>query len=89
MSVLIALLMGLALVFFYAAVRPRFGPGPETALIVAFALWLGLYVPSLIGYDMIKIYSRTMLYQWGLVGLLEMTVASVIGAWIYREKAAA
>jgi hypothetical protein len=30
-----------------------------------------------------------MLYQWGLVGLLEMTVASVIGAWIYREKAAA
>jgi len=52
---------------------------------VAVVLWLGGYVPSLIGYDMIKLFPRTMLYQWGLVGLLEMIIAAVVGAWIYRE----
>ena len=52
---------------------------------MAVVLWLGGYVPSLIGYDMIKLFPRTMLYQWGLVGLLEMIIAAVVGAWIYRE----
>jgi hypothetical protein len=84
-SVLIALLTGLTMLFFYAAARPRFGPGPKTALLVAVVIWLGGYVPSLISYQMIGIYPRSLLYQWGLVGLLEMIIACNIGAWLYRE----
>src|SRR5215470_10986782 len=34
------LLLGWVAVWFYAAVRPRLGPGPRTALQVAVALWL-------------------------------------------------
>jgi hypothetical protein len=86
MSIGLSLLVGLALVFFYAASRPRFGPGPRLAVIVACALWLGMYVPSLIGYDMIGLYSRRLLGLWGVVGLAEMIVANLIGAWIYRES---
>ncbi|HJU74844.1 MAG TPA: hypothetical protein VJ717_13965, partial [Gemmatimonadaceae bacterium] len=77
--------IGLTLVFFYAAVRPRLGSGARPATVVAIALWLGGYVPALVGYEMIKLYPRTLLYVWGLVGLLEMVIASVTGAWIYRE----
>jgi len=85
-SVVIALLTGLTMLFFYAAARPRFGPGPKTVLLVTIVLWLGSYVPALIGYDMIGIYPRTLLYQWGLVGLGEMIIACNLGAWLYRES---
>jgi hypothetical protein len=84
-SVLIALLTGLTMSVLYAAVRPRFGPGPITATVIACILWLGGYVPSLLSYDMIRIYPREILLQWGLVGLFEMIIASVVSAWIYRE----
>ena len=85
LTVVVSLLVGLTMVFFYAGVRPRFGPGPRTAVIVAVALWLSGYVVSLIGYHLINLYPPRMLFHWGLVGLLEMVVASIIGAWIYRE----
>ncbi len=84
-SVMIALLIGLTMAFMYVAARSRFGPGPKTAALVAFVLWLGGYVPSLIGYDMIGIYSRRLLALWGVVGLGEMILGCIVGAWIYRE----
>ncbi|MGQ0639356.1 MAG: hypothetical protein ACT4P6_01075 [Gemmatimonadaceae bacterium] len=89
MSVAIALLTGLTMVFMYAVARSRLGTGARTATVVACIFWLGGYVPSLLSYEMIGIYPRTMLYQWGLVGLLEMIIAAVLGAWLYREPAAA
>jgi hypothetical protein len=85
LSVVVSLIVGLTLVFFYAAVRPRFGPGPKTAVIVAVALWIGGYLLSLIGYQMVGLYPVTMLALWGLVGLIEMIVAGLIGCRIYRE----
>lgn len=44
LSVAVSLILGLALVFFYAAARPRFGPGPRTAAIVALGLWASGYL---------------------------------------------
>lgn len=32
-------LQGIATVWIYAAIRPRFGPGPKTAAIAAFVVW--------------------------------------------------
>lgn len=85
-SILVSLLLGLLLIFLYAAVRPRFGPGPKTALIVAVALFAGGYLPSLLGYRMIGLYTDQLLLQWGIQGLVEMIVATLAGAWIYRES---
>jgi hypothetical protein len=87
LSVAVSLILGLALVFFYAAARPRFGPGPRTAAIVALGLWASGYLLSLVGYYMLGIYPNGMLVMWGVVGLLEMMVAAMVGAWIYREAA--
>jgi len=87
LSVVLSLILGLALVFFYAAARPRFGPGPRTAAIVAVGLWASGYLLSLVGYYMLGIYPNGMLVMWGVVGLLEMVVAAMVGGWIYREAA--
>lgn len=89
LTVLVSVLVGLVLVFFYAAARPRFGPGPKTAATVAAALWAGSYLVSLIGFHMIGLYPPSMLAIWALVGLVEMIVAAMVGGWIYREEGAA
>jgi hypothetical protein len=81
----ISLVSGLVLVFFYAAARPRFGPGMKTAAIVAIGLWTGGYLMSLLGYWSMQLFPNGMLVTWGLIGLVEMILATILGAWIYRE----
>ena len=87
LAAVISLLSGLALVFFYAAARPRFGAGVRTAVIVAVAMVLGSAVPTLIGYDMLGLYPRDLLLWWTVQLLAEYIVATVAGAWVYREPA--
>jgi len=85
MAAVVSLLVGLALVWFYAAARPRFGPGPKTALLVACAFWLGGTVTSILGYRMIGLFPDSLLVSWAIVGLFEAVVAAMIGGWLYRE----
>jgi hypothetical protein len=87
MTVVVSLIAGLTLMFFYAAARPRFGAGPKTAVLVAVAFWIGGYLLSLIGYGMIGLYPSSLLVVWGIIGLVEMILAALVGGWIYREAA--
>lgn len=84
-SIAVSQIVGITLVFFYVAVRPRFGPGPRTAVIVAVAMWIGGYLLALVGYQMLGLFPGRMLVLWGGVGLTEMVLASLLGGWIYRE----
>ena len=84
-GVVVSLIAGLTLVFLYAAARPRFGPGPKTAVIAAVVLWFGGWLLSLIGYGMIGLYPTGLLVQWGIVGLVELILAALLGGMIYRE----
>jgi len=83
--VLVSLLGGSVLIFLYAAARPRFGAGPKTAVIVAVAMWLGGYLLSLIGYAMMGLFPALLLVHWGITGLIEMILAALAGAWLYKE----
>lgn len=85
LSIAVSLIAGLALVFFYAAARPRFGAGLKTAVIVAVAFWLGGYVVALIGYHMLGLFPGTMLVTWAAIGLVEMILAGLLGGALYRE----
>lgn len=85
LTILVSLIVGLVLIFLYAAMRPRFGPGPRTAILAAVALWCGGTLVSLIGYAMLGMYPTGMLAVWGVIGLVELVIAGVIGGWIYRE----
>lgn len=86
-SIVVSLLVGLTMIFFYAGIRPRFGPGPRTALIVAVAYWVGGYFVSLLGYQLMGLFPTGMLVTWGVLGLVEMILAALAGAWMYREYA--
>ena len=84
-SILVSLLAGLTLVFFYAAAQPSFGPGPKTALIVAVALFIGSYLITLLGYELLGLGPTRLLVIWGVIGLTEMILATLVGAWLYNE----
>ena len=84
-TVAVSLAVGLTIVFFYAGVRPRFGPGPGTAVTVAVVLWIGGYLVSLAGYAMMGLFPSGLLVAWGAIGLVEMILAALLGGWIYRE----
>jgi hypothetical protein len=86
LSIVVSLIIGCTLVFLYAAVRPRFGPGPQTAACAASSLWAGGYLPSLLGYHMLGLFPVKILVWWGAVGLVEMILAGILGAWLYKES---
>lgn len=79
-------LAGFVIVFFYAAARPRFGPGPRTAIMVAVGLWAGGYLLTLLGYALFGLFPTGLLVTWSAVGLVEMILVSLLGGWIYREE---
>jgi hypothetical protein len=31
-------------------------------------------------------YPTGMLVKWGVIGLVEVNIAAIVGAWIYREE---
>lgn len=82
---LISLLVGFGLIFFYVAARPRFGAGVRTAVIIAVVMFFTGYFVGLISYNSIGLYPPKMLAQWGAIGLFEMIIACIAGAWLYRE----
>jgi hypothetical protein len=86
LAALVSLLIGFALVWFYAAVRPRFGPGPKAAALVSVVLWLGGYVPSVLGFKMMGMFTDWLLVFWALTGLIEVIVATMVGGWLYMES---
>jgi hypothetical protein len=80
-------LVGVSAVWLYAAARTRFGPGPRTAVLTGLAFWvIGYVFPNLITWAL-AIFPSRLLAITTLVGLVEIVVASLAGASIYKESA--
>jgi hypothetical protein len=77
-------LWGLLLVFTYAAIRPRFGPGPKTAIISGTILWLAFAIAAVVmlalGLHTLQSYTKS-----ATLYLVSAIVCSLVGAALYRE----
>lgn len=82
-----SLVAGIACAWVYAAVRPRFGPGPGTALRSALWVWIMISLsPGLINAAFGLFPSRLVIVP--LVGdLVIVVIASQIAGAIYQEAA--
>jgi hypothetical protein len=81
----LTLVLGIVIVLGYAAIRPRFGPGPKTAIIAALFAWFGIYLYSgMINGILFGVPTNTILILlvWGLV---EYIIAALVGAALYKE----
>jgi len=73
-------------VWLYAAIRPRFGPGPGTAVRAGIAAWFFTCVLSMISMTNMGLFPFSALaFFWMLV---QDIVATIIGAWVYKESPA-
>jgi hypothetical protein len=83
----VALCFGLGIVtmWIYAAMRPRYGGGPGTAIAAAIGVWLLAFVYPQAGNVLIRLYGVNMLAVGVLWGLGEVVLGAVAGAWLYRE----
>ena len=82
------LILGLALVWTYAAVRPRFGPGLKTAAYVALLFWIlaGIFYS---GYMQMGMMSSGLWWTFAFFGLVNFLISGSVGAWLYAEDSVA
>jgi hypothetical protein len=81
-------LVGIFAVWLYAAIRPRYGAGAKTALCAGAAVWgLGYLLASVTPIALNLFPARLMVIGLA-VGLVEVLVGTLAGAWLYREATA-
>lgn len=86
----LGLITGIVAVWLYAAIRPRFGAGVKTAITAGLVVWiLGYLVPNLALMYVPHLFSRHLTLYTTLGGLVEIVVATVAGAAVYKEAGVA
>jgi hypothetical protein len=78
-------LLGIATVWLYAAIRPRFGPGAGTAAIAGLAVWFFAYLYGGLGQELLGFFPAGLTMVTLLWGLVEIVLGAVAGGWVYRE----
>jgi len=79
--------LGILAVWWYAAIRSRFGPGWKTAIIAGFAVWLtanpaqSLLLARVARLPIAFVLKSTAIY------LIIIIASTVLGAWLYKEEA--
>ncbi len=81
----ITFLLGIFIIYVYAAIRPRYGPGPKTAICAGLLAWFCVYfynnaVGLALGFVPVNVFMIAII--WGAV---QYSLAALAGAWLYRE----
>lgn len=82
--IVVDFIWGLLLVFAYAAFRPRFGPGPKTAIVSGVTLWFAVCI-MFGGLMSMGIFTLPGFIKYSALTLVSSLSASLAGAAIYRE----
>lgn len=84
-GVLFTVSWGIVSIWFYAAIRPRYGPGPKTAVIAAVGVWflsIAAPVSHLAAFGIASARFVAIDLPTELVAIL---AATLVGAWRYSE----
>ena len=75
---------GIWTMWLYAAIRPRYGPGPKTAAIAGLALWV-LIGMTHASWALFGSLPANIVLAPDLAHLPAVIVGAVVGAWLYKE----
>jgi hypothetical protein len=78
-------MLGFMTVWLYAAMRPRLGPGPKTAMCAGLIVWTCSYLYSAVTTGTIGVHSMGLVVLIIVWSLVEMLVASAVGGYLYNE----
>jgi hypothetical protein len=83
---LVGLVIGLTSVWIYAAIRPRFGAGPKTAVYAALATWVLSSVVANTFFMVIPyMYPHHLALYATLTDLITCLLGTLAGAAVYKE----
>jgi hypothetical protein len=85
--VLTQFVVGILLVWLYAAMRPRFGAGPKTAMLAAFVIWLCGFLFYL-DWLYLGLMSSGLYAIVSIAMLVTLAIAAWIGGMLYKEEGA-
>jgi hypothetical protein len=72
------------IVWTYAAIRPRFGPGPRTAIRAGLAIY-GAVTVVLFGFQRMGFFTPDLFVKNAALSLVTAVLVSLTGARLYRE----
>ncbi len=82
--VIIDFLYGILIVWTYAAIRPRFGAGPKTAIYAGLVPWLAIAM-IIFGFTQGGMFPMALYVKQVIISLIITCVGAVAGAWAYKE----
>jgi hypothetical protein len=84
--IVVDFLFGILLVWTYAAMRPRLGPGPQTAIVAGLVIYASATL-VVFGFTMMGVLTMTLFVKGSIAAIVSTLAASVAGASIYKEAA--
>ena len=85
--VIMDFVLGMLIAYTYAAMRPRFGAGPKTSIIVALVLWIFAGIIS-VNYLIMGIMSQGLWWTVAIGYLVCLLLASLVAGALYKEDGA-
>jgi hypothetical protein len=82
--VVVDFILGLLIVWTYAAMRPRLGPGPKTAIAAGLTLYAAITI-ILLGFTRMGLFSTPLFLKAAACSLVTMSLASLAGGALYKE----
>jgi len=81
------LVLGIFMIWLYAAIRPRYGAGPKTAVCAGVAVWfVGILLPN-IGFMWVGgLFPTSLTLMTSAGGIVELVVGALAGAALYQES---
>lgn len=83
-TVITTFVIGILLVWLYAALRPRFGPGMKTATYAALAVWICGFVFH-IDWLLTGLMTTATYAMASIVALVQVIASAGAGAMLYKE----
>ncbi|HEV8362982.1 MAG TPA: hypothetical protein VGQ52_05660 [Gemmatimonadaceae bacterium] len=84
-TVITTFVIGILLVWLYAAMRPRFGPGMKTATYAALAVWVCGFVFH-IDLLLMGLVTTATYVMASVVALVQVIASAGVGAMLYKEE---
>jgi len=82
--VVIDFLLGLLVVWTYAAIRPRFGPGAKTAIYAGLVIYVSI-VLIMFGLTQGGLFPMALFTKMAVISVITTSIGAVAGARVYKE----
>jgi hypothetical protein len=84
-AVVMTFILGIAIIYLYAAIRPRFGAGVKTAIYAGLIAWFFAFLYTRVLLGMVLGMSVDLIVKGTALGLIVYVIGAIAGASLYKE----